>query len=177
MEQRQGLLPSPPPPCLAWNPHHASRSPRVHPPTPPLTVGGLPMFPASINRGWCVIGKTLNIGPPHGPDHWSFFFFLINLFIFGCIGFSLLHAGFLQLQRAGDTLRWGMRASYCGGFSCCGAWALGTRASVVVAQGLRIIFSKVHTLHVRILRPSQFLKSPQGRPRGLHPGMADGKRI
>ena len=29
-----------------------------------------------------------------------------------------------------------MRASHCGGFSCCGAWALGARASVVVAHGL-----------------------------------------
>ena len=30
----------------------------------------------------------------------------------------------------------GVRASHCGGFSCCGTWALGTRASVVVARGL-----------------------------------------
>ena len=28
------------------------------------------------------------------------------------------------------------RASHCGGFSCCGAWALGMWASVVVAHGL-----------------------------------------
>ena len=28
------------------------------------------------------------------------------------------------------------RASHCGGFSCCGAWALGTWASVAVAHGL-----------------------------------------
>ena len=27
----------------------------------------------------------------------------------------------------------GAGASHCGGFSCCGAWALGTRASVVMA--------------------------------------------
>ena len=30
----------------------------------------------------------------------------------------------------------GARASLCGAFSCCGAWALGTWASVVVAHGL-----------------------------------------
>ena len=30
-------------------------------------------------------------------------------------------------------LRCGARASHCGGFSCCGAQALGLRASVVVA--------------------------------------------
>ena len=59
-----------------------------------------------------------------------FFFFLINLFIlFGCIGSLLLHAGFLQL--------WGVGASHCGGFSCCGVQALGMRAPVVVTHGLR----------------------------------------
>ena len=36
----------------------------------------------------------------------------------------------------GITLRCGARASHCGGFSCCGAWALGAQASVVVARGL-----------------------------------------
>ena len=30
----------------------------------------------------------------------------------------------------------GAQASHCGGFSCCGAWALGARTSVVVAHGL-----------------------------------------
>ena len=48
----------------------------------------------------------------------------------------LLRAGFLWLLRAGATLRGGVRASHCGGFSCCGARALGPRASVVVACGL-----------------------------------------
>ena len=42
---------------------------------------------------------------------------------------------FLWLQRAGATLRCGVQASHCGGFSCRGAWALGTWASVVVAHG------------------------------------------
>ena len=36
----------------------------------------------------------------------------------------------------GATLRCGAWASHCGGFSCCGARALGVRASVVVACGL-----------------------------------------
>ena len=136
MEQRQGLLPSPPPPCLAWNPHHASRSPRVHPPTPPLTVGGLPMFPACINRGWCVIGKTLNIGPPHGPDHWSFFFFF-NLFIYFWLhwvfvaarGLSLVAAsrGYSSLGYAGFLLWWLLLLRSMGSrhtdFSSCGTGA------------------------------------------------------
>ena len=34
------------------------------------------------------------------------------------------------------TLCCGAWASHCGGFSRCGAWALGARASVVVARGL-----------------------------------------
>ena len=58
------------------------------------------------------------------------------LFVFGCVGSSLLCAGFLQLWRVGATLRCGVRASHCGGFSCCRAQALGTRASVVVASGV-----------------------------------------
>ena len=37
---------------------------------------------------------------------------------------SLLHAGFLQLQRVGLLSSFGARASHCGGLSCCRAWAL-----------------------------------------------------
>ena len=58
-------------------------------------------------------------------------FFLINVFIyffiFGCVGPSLLHAGFSSC---------GAQASQCGGFSCCRARALGAWTSVVVASGL-----------------------------------------
>ena len=36
----------------------------------------------------------------------------------------------------GATLLCGVQASHCSGFSCCGARALGVRASVVVASGL-----------------------------------------
>ena len=44
-------------------------------------------------------------------------FLKIYLFIFGCVGSSLLHVGFLQLWRAGATLHCGAQASNCGGFS------------------------------------------------------------
>ena len=72
-------------------------------------------------------------GPPQGLAQ----FLSFNLiFIFGCIGSSLLHVGFLYLRRAGATLRCDAQASHCGGFSCCRAWALGARASVVAAHGL-----------------------------------------
>ena len=41
----------------------------------------------------------------------------------------------------------GACASHCGGFSCCGARALGTRASVVVARGLSSCGSRAQLLH------------------------------
>ena len=40
------------------------------------------------------------------------------------------------MRPAGATLRSGARASHHGGFSCCGARALGARASAAVAWGL-----------------------------------------
>ena len=51
------------------------------------------------------------------------FLFFLLLFLSG--GSSLLHSGFLQLQRAGATCCCSSRASHCGGFPCCGAQALG----------------------------------------------------
>ena len=74
------------------------------------------------------------------------FFFLINLFIlfiFGCVGSSLLRGGFLQLRQAGTTLLCSAQASHCSGFSCCGAQALGMQASAVVACGLQSTGSEV----------------------------------
>ena len=62
--------------------------------------------------------------------------FNFYLFIFGCIGSLLLRTGFLQLWQAGAILCRGAQASRCSSFSCCGARALSTRASVVVAHGL-----------------------------------------
>ena len=59
----------------------------------------------------------------------------IYLFIFGCIPSSLLHTGFLQLQRAGATLA--VRRLLIAVASHCGAQALGARASVVVARVLQ----------------------------------------
>ena len=62
--------------------------------------------------------------------------FILNLFL-AALGLRCCACtGFLQLRRAGATLRCGARASHCGGFSCCGAWALGMWASGVVALGL-----------------------------------------
>ena len=44
--------------------------------------------------------------------------------------------GFSLVAASGATLHCGAWASHCGGFSCCGAQALGVQASVVVARGL-----------------------------------------
>ena len=63
------------------------------------------------------------------------FIYLFN-FIIGCVGSSPLCTGFLQLRRAGATLRCGARASHCSGLSRRGARAPGAWASVVVARGL-----------------------------------------
>ena len=61
-------------------------------------------------------------------SHFSDCIVIIYLFIFGCVRSSLL--------RAGATLHFGVQAPHCSGFSCCGARALGVRASVVVARRL-----------------------------------------
>ena len=63
--------------------------------------------------------------------------FFQNYFIFGCVGSSLLHTGFLQLRRAGATLHCGGWASHGGGFSCRGAQALGTQAQQLWLVGSR----------------------------------------
>ena len=48
---------------------------------------------------------------------------IVILFIFGCTG-SLLVLGLLSSCSA--------HASHCGGFSCCGAWAVGCRLNSCV---------------------------------------------
>ena len=65
-----------------------------------------------------------------------YLFLKIKFYFFGCVGSSLLRAGFLYLWRAGATLHFSAQASPCSGFSCCGARTLSMRASVVVAHGL-----------------------------------------
>ena len=60
------------------------------------------------------------------------YLFLFLFYFWLCWVFATAH----ELSLAGATLRCGALASHCAGFSCCGAWALGARASVVVAHGL-----------------------------------------
>ncbi len=63
----------------------------------------------------------------HDKIQQNFFFFFFYLFIY-----FWLHWVFVAAR--GLSLCCGPRASHCGGFSCCRARALGTRASVVVAR-------------------------------------------
>ena len=62
-------------------------------------------------------------------------FLFIYLFL-AALGLRCCVQAFLSLQRAGVTLHCGVRASHCGGFSCCRAWALGAVDSAVVARRL-----------------------------------------
>ena len=66
------------------------------------------------------------------------FFPPINLFIYLwlCWVFVAVRGLSLVGERGLLTLHCSVRASHCGVFSCCGARALGARASVVVARGL-----------------------------------------
>ena len=69
-------------------------------------------------------------------------FFVVYLFIYLFIHLWLCWVfiaarGLSLVVVSGGTLHCGARASHRGGFSCCGARALGTQASVVVARGLK----------------------------------------
>ena len=66
---------------------------------------------------------------------WFFFFFFnFYLFIYGCVGFSFLYEGFLQLRQEGATLHRGARATHYRGHSL---RSTGSRraGSAIVAHG------------------------------------------
>ena len=52
------------------------------------------------------------------------------------LGLCCCTQAFSSCGEGAAALCCGVRASHCSGFSCCGARALGVRASVVVAHGL-----------------------------------------
>ena len=58
--------------------------------------------------------------------------FFLNLFIFWVRWVFIAVCGLSLVVARGPTLQCSARASHCGGFSCCGARALGAQASVVV---------------------------------------------
>ena len=64
------------------------------------------------------------------------FIFYLFVYFLAALGLCCCTRAFSSCGEWGLTLRCGAWASHCGGFSCCGARALGARASVVVARGL-----------------------------------------
>ena len=58
------------------------------------------------------------------------------MFIFGCTRSSLLCADFSLVEVSGGYPSCGVLSSHCGGFSCCGAQALGHVGSVVMVPRL-----------------------------------------
>ena len=67
---------------------------------------------------------------------YAFFLFLFFLIYFWLRWVFVAARGLSLVAASGATLHCGARASHCGGFSCCRAWALGTQASVVVTHRL-----------------------------------------
>ena len=87
------------------------------------------------------LGATLRFGARASHCGGFSFFFFFNKFIYfiylflAVLGLRCCARAFLVAARGGYS-SCGAQASHCSGFSRCGAWALGTRASVVVARGL-----------------------------------------
>ena len=99
------------------------------------------------------------------------------MFIFGCVGSLLLHAGTRQPRQAGASPRHGTRAPHHGGLSHRRAQAPGMRASVAVAHrlsncGLRALEHRPSSCGTRV-QSSRFaargiLPDPGSNPRSLH---------
>ena len=68
--------------------------------------------------------------------YYYYYFKLIYLIIFGCVGSSFLCEGFLQLRQAGATPHRGARASHYRGPSCCRAQAPDAQAQQLWLTGL-----------------------------------------
>ena len=69
-------------------------------------------------------------------------FIYFRYLILAALGLCCCTWAFSSCGEGGATLRCDAWASHCGGFSCCGAWALGTQASVVAARGLSSCVSR-----------------------------------
>ena len=107
----------------------------------------------------------------------SFFLKKINLFL-AALGLCCCTRAFLQ-WRAGATLHCGAQASHCGGFSCCGAWSLGARASVVVVHGLsscgsRALERRLSSCGTRDQLPRSIQDLPRPGIKPVSPALAGG---
>ena len=99
------------------------------------------------------------LAPPY-PLLFFIYLFLKFIYLFmAALGLRCCAQAFLQLWRAGATLRCGVQASHCGGFSCSGARALECRLS---SRGTR----------AQLLRGMWNLPGPGLEP--VSPALADG---
>ena len=74
---------------------------------------------------WMTVNSLVLLHQGLRFSHLEHFLFFLKIIYLGCVGSSLLCMSFLYLWRVRATLRCGAWASHCGGFSCCGARALG----------------------------------------------------
>ena len=65
-----------------------------------------------------------------------YYLLFIIYYFFTVLGLRCCVQAFFSCGKQGATLLCSAQASHCGGFSCCGAWALGKWSSVVAACGL-----------------------------------------
>ena len=154
------LLRECPPPCHKWGLLWSTLPAWLH--TDHKDVRGEPvkvltpiMWPHStvtraptLQEAWVTSELTVWVLRSLTEQHFFFlrlatlFYNFIYLFICGCAGSSLLR---LFLSGGGRRLlsAHSVRTSHCGGFSCCGAWALGPVGSEVTVPGLQSIGSVV----------------------------------
>ena len=81
--------------------------------------------PLGLSKGWELLpesGESCIHERGLPTEAFSFFFKFIYFWL------RWVFVAARRLWRAGATLRCGARASHCGGFSCCAAPALGSRA-------------------------------------------------
>ena len=127
-------------PCLNHNcksPHYPLQvgthsSEGIRPLQPPLPGKAIKLFFSTSPKTLSLIfnsvsGQRGQIQLQNWPYLFSFSFWL-------CWAFVAAHR--LSLIVGRPTLHCGARVSHCGGFSCCGAQTLGTRASAVAAHRL-----------------------------------------
>ena len=91
----------------------------------------------------CNISTVYSCQPCMKEFLFLFFYFLL----LAVLGLHCCPCAFSSCGEKGATLCCGARAYHCSGFSCCGAWALGARASVVVACGLSSCGARAQLLH------------------------------
>ena len=83
--------------------------------------------------------SPLLVQPPFAMWLSAFYYFLHIVFIYlflSALGLHCFAWTFSSCSKEGLLSSWGVWASHCSGFSCCGAQALSARASEVTVHGL-----------------------------------------